>query len=147
MENLNDEQCLIKYTISDLGMALAMIQRFVLEEAKTIKKILHWSESDPDPTANLPALPVHLEKRTKFRERTPEAGDGRLTEMVGDMSETELFNMQIRKKLKLLRDWYDIDQQSYVDQLLRQFGDDYENPQTLSARETTQASSLVIGFS
>ena len=130
-------------------MALAMIWQFVLEEARTIKKnlTLVGKRPRPDPTANLPALPVHLEKRTKFRERTPEAGDGRLTEMVGDMSETELFNMQIHKKLKLLRDWCDIDQQPYVDQLLRQFGDDYENPQTLSARETTQASSLVIGFS
>ncbi|CAG8596691.1 8134_t:CDS:2 [Ambispora leptoticha] len=125
-EFLKGEQCLVK-CVTGRGIALAVIRRFVLEEAK---KILSW-KGDIDTTANLPALPVCLENITKFLEHTYEAHEDRMTDMIGDMSENELFNMRVRKRLTLLRDWCDLDQQPDVDQLIRQFSDDYENPPPL----------------
>ena len=69
-----------------------------------------------------------LKKKIKFLESITEADDVRMADMVGDMSEQKLFNMTARKKLMLVRNYCRLDEQPQVDQLIRQFSDNYENP-------------------
>ncbi|CAI2186917.1 6350_t:CDS:2 [Funneliformis geosporum] len=57
-----------------------------------------------------------------------ETVDARMADMVSDMSEQELYNMTARKRLMLVRDYCRLDEQLQVDQLIRQFSDNYENP-------------------
>jgi hypothetical protein len=43
------------------------------------------------------------------------------TDIVDDMSEKELFNMTVCKRLMLVRDFCRLDEQSQADQLIKQF--------------------------
>ena len=74
-------------------------------------------------------LPEPFKKKTKFLEPILEANDeDRIADMVGDMSEQVLFNMMVRRRLKLLRDYCRLDEQPQVDQLIGQFSDNSKNP-------------------
>jgi hypothetical protein len=48
-------------------------------------------------------------------------------DIVDEMSETEIFNMNARKKLLKLKEWCKLDERPYVDDMIRQFNDDYES--------------------
>ncbi|CAB5216055.1 unnamed protein product [Rhizophagus irregularis] len=51
----------------------------------------------------------------------------RMSDMVDDMSEQELFNMTVCKRLILIRDFCRLDEQPQVNQLIGKFSDNYEN--------------------
>ncbi|CAI2201286.1 12965_t:CDS:1, partial [Funneliformis geosporum] len=108
--------------IDDRSTALAIIKQFVLEEGQNFH---NWIGKDITYQVDLPAP---LKKKTKFLESITETVDARMADMVGDMSEQELFNMTARKRLMLVRDYCRLDEQPQVDQLIRQFSDNYENP-------------------
>ncbi|CAG8488086.1 13276_t:CDS:2, partial [Acaulospora morrowiae] len=123
----DNEQYLAICRINSSGVALAIIRQFVLEEGK---KICDLSGMTFDYNVNLPPL---LQKKTKFTEhiteQIPRADyENRMADLVDNMTEQELFNMAVRKRLIMLRDCCKLDEQPQVDQLIRQFSDDYENP-------------------
>ncbi|CAG8573537.1 3476_t:CDS:2 [Acaulospora colombiana] len=118
---VDDEQNMAKCRIHNPGIALAIIKQFVLEEGKKfhswIGKVVDYNVADLPP----------LQKKTKFIEHIPGADhEDRMADMIDDMSEQELFNMTARKRLRMLRNWCILDEQPQVDQLIRQFSDDYE---------------------
>ncbi|CAG8692090.1 6375_t:CDS:2, partial [Ambispora leptoticha] len=113
-------QCIAKSKIGDRGTALAIIKQFVLEEGINLSA---WTGKEVIYSVDKLAL---LQKKTKFLERIPEDDETRMADMVDDMSEQELFNMTARKRLRMLRNWCRLDEQPQVDQLIRQFSDDYE---------------------
>jgi hypothetical protein len=76
-------------------------------------------------------LPEPLKKKAKFLDHISEVSEDRMSDMVGDMSEQELFNMTVRKRLMLVRDFCRLDEQPQVDQLIGQFSDNYENPPSM----------------
>ena len=77
-------------------------------------------------------LPEPLRKKAKFYECIYEAdNEDRMADMVDDMSEQEVFNMTVRKRLMLVRDFCRPDEQPKVDQLIRQFSDNYESPSSM----------------
>ncbi|CAG8726494.1 9334_t:CDS:2, partial [Acaulospora colombiana] len=122
LKNEDGVQCIAKSKIGDRGTALAIIRQFLLEEGINLST---WTGKDVTYSVNklVPCL-----KKTKFLERIPEDDGTRMADMVDDMSEQELFNMTARKRLRMLRNWCRLDEQPQVDQLIRQFSDDYENP-------------------
>ncbi|CAG8462261.1 9348_t:CDS:2, partial [Gigaspora rosea] len=69
-----------------------------------------------------------LKKRVKFLPSIPEEDDERMADIIDDMTEKELFNMKMRKRLKLAKSIVRIEEHPIIDQLIRQFSDDYENP-------------------
>jgi hypothetical protein len=119
----DEDQCIANCKINDRGIALAIIKQFILGEG-----ILHasWTGKYVD----YPIKTVQpLQKKTKFREyivRTDD-GDAVMDDIVDEMSETEIFNMNARKKLSKLREWCKLDERPYVDHMIRQFNDDYES--------------------
>ncbi|CAG8526215.1 5747_t:CDS:2 [Acaulospora colombiana] len=120
---VDDEQSMAICRTHNPGIALAIIKQFVQEEGK---KFHSWIGKAVDYGVD---LPTPLQKKTKFTEHIPGADyENRMADMVGDMSEQELFNMTARKRLRMLRNWCKLDEQPQVDQLIRQFSDDYENP-------------------
>jgi len=52
--------------------------------------------------------------------------EDRMAELADDMTERELFNMEARKRLRLVKDLCRLDEEPYVDELIRQFSDNYE---------------------
>ncbi|CAG8503640.1 3290_t:CDS:2 [Acaulospora colombiana] len=123
---MDDEQNMATCRTHNPGIALAIIKQFVLEEGKRFHS---WIGKTVDYGVD---LLTPLQKKTKFTEHIPGADyENRMADMVGDMSEQELFNMTARKKLTMLRNWCKLDEQPQVDQLIRQFSDDYENPPPL----------------
>lgn len=120
------QQCIVTCNISDRGVALAIIKEFTLEEGiffhKMIGREITYDAKLPEP----------FKKKAKFDERIFEAdNEDRMADMVGDMSEQELFNMTVRKRLMLVRDFCRLDEQQQVDQLIGQFSDNYENPSSM----------------
>ncbi|CAG8477453.1 15933_t:CDS:1 [Acaulospora morrowiae] len=123
-----NEKCIVKSKIGDRGIALAVIKLFVLEEGNNLFNWLGW---DVEYQVKVD-LPAPLQKRTKFFEHIPEAyNEDRIADIVGDMSRQELFNMDIRRGLKMLRNLCRLDEQPQIDRLIRQFSDDYEDPPPL----------------
>lgn len=120
LKNEDGVQCIAKSKIGDRGTALAIIKQFVLEEGI---KLSAWTGKEVVYSVDKLAP---LQKKTKFLERIPRDDETRMADMVDDMSEQELFNMTARKRLKMLRNWCRLDEQPQVDQLIRQFNDDYE---------------------
>ncbi|CAG8733721.1 3062_t:CDS:2, partial [Funneliformis mosseae] len=118
---INEEQYMATSRIDDRGTAMAIIKQFVLEEGQNFH---NWIGKDITYQVDLPAP---LKKKTKFLESITETVDARMADMVGDMSEQELFNMTARKRLMLVRDYCRLDEQPQLDQLIRQFSDNYEN--------------------
>jgi hypothetical protein len=107
------------------GMALTIIKDFVCEEKSTLDQLFGKSATY-EIVENTP-----LRKKAKFLERISEADDeNRMADLVGDMSEQELFNMSVRKRLMLVRDFCKLSEQPQVDKLIAQFSDNYENPTT-----------------
>ncbi|CAG8477288.1 2037_t:CDS:2 [Dentiscutata heterogama] len=121
----NKEHYLASSTIHDRSIALAIIRQFVLNEGRTYLEVLgksityHTNLSEP------------LKKRAKFLQYMPEENDERMADIIDDMTEKELYHMTMRKRLKLAKSIVRIEEQPIIDQLIRQFSDDYENPTTL----------------
>ncbi|CAB4399643.1 unnamed protein product [Rhizophagus irregularis] len=102
----DEKQCIVTCNISDRGVALAIIKEFVLEEGTFFNELL-----GKDVTYEV-KLPEPLKKKAKFLDHISEAdNEDRMADMVGDMSEQELFNMTVRKRLMLVRDFCRLDEQ------------------------------------
>ncbi|CAG8493226.1 448_t:CDS:2 [Diversispora eburnea] len=112
----NSEKYIVKAEINDRGIVLVIIKQLVIVEGN---KLFNWLEKDTS----------YQVERTKFFECIPEVGneEDRIEDIVNDISRQELFNMNIYKSLRMLRNWYRLDEQPQVDQLIKQFNDDYEN--------------------
>ncbi|RHZ61359.1 hypothetical protein Glove_348g40 [Diversispora epigaea] len=120
------DRSIVKAKIDDRGIALAIIKQYVIVEGN---KFFNWLGKDASYQVEVD-VSSPLQKRMKFSERIPEAGneEDRMEDIVDDMSRQELFNMDIRKSLMMLRNLCRLDEQPQVDKLIRQFSDDYENP-------------------
>jgi len=117
-ETLDGQLCLTKAIIDDRGIALAIIKQFVLEEGR---KFYGWR----DKRVSFEVSPYEpLKKKAKFIE--PELDDERIADMVDGMSPEEVYNMEIRRKLLMVRNLCRLDEQVDIDRLIAQFGDDYE---------------------
>ncbi|CAG8613220.1 16927_t:CDS:1, partial [Acaulospora colombiana] len=73
-------------------------------------------------------LPEPLKKKARFLEPIPEEVDDRMADLTDDMTEKELFNMSMRKSLRLTKGFVRIEEQPIIDEYIRQFSDDYEVP-------------------
>ncbi|CAG8540290.1 8866_t:CDS:2 [Diversispora eburnea] len=73
------------------------------------------------------ALAIIKQKRTKFHETITEKVDfdNRMADLIDDMTEKELYNMSMRKRLKSV---VKRDEQPIIDQFISKFSDDYEIP-------------------
>ncbi|CAG8680278.1 23463_t:CDS:2 [Cetraspora pellucida] len=122
LEVENQEHYLASSTINDRSIALGIIKQFVLDEGKpflrALGKNITYEVNLPEP----------LKKRSKFLSSIPEVDDERMADVIDDMTEKELYNMTMRKRLKLAKNIVRIEEQPIIDQLIRQFSDDYENP-------------------
>ncbi|CAG8555294.1 16876_t:CDS:2 [Funneliformis caledonium] len=118
---IDNEQTIAVCEINNRGVALTIIKQFVLEETNRLngwigKLVTHTTISAPP-----------LLKKTKFLERI-EINEDRMSEIIDDLSEQELFNMDIRNKLRVLKDYVKLDEQRQLDHLISHFNDDYEVP-------------------
>ncbi|RIA94177.1 hypothetical protein C1645_865978 [Glomus cerebriforme] len=90
----DEEQCIAHCKIDDRGIALAIIKQFTLEEG-----ILHSSWTGKYVNYSTKIIQP-LQKKTKFREYIVRTDDeDMMMDIVDEMSETEIFNMNARKKL------------------------------------------------
>ncbi len=117
---VDNEQTIAVCKINDRGVALAIIKQIVLEETNRLNDWL--GKSATHTTISVPPLL----KKTKFFERI-EVNEDRMSEIIDDLSEQELFNMDIRNGLRMLRDYVGLEEQQQVDQFISHFNDDYEN--------------------
>jgi hypothetical protein len=117
----NNNQVIAVCNINNRGHALAIIKQFVLQEANDFRV---WTGSKIN---NEVSFIPPFEHKTKFIERIEIDEDDRMAELSEEMTELELFNMSIRRRLKILRDCCDLNEQEQVDQLVRNFNDDYES--------------------
>jgi hypothetical protein len=113
---VDNEQTMPVCKINNRGVALAVIKQIVLEETNRLngwlgKSVTHTTISVPP-----------LLNKTKFFERI-EINEDRISEIVNDLSEQELFNMDIRNRLRLLRDYVGLEEQQQVDQFISHFND------------------------
>ncbi|CAG8611048.1 32494_t:CDS:2 [Gigaspora margarita] len=109
------------YAPRPMSYALAIIKQFVLDEGRIFLDILGRSITYQT------NLPTPLKKRTKFRQSIPEEGDERMADIIDDMTEKELSNMTMRKRLRLAKSIVSIEELPIIDQLIGQFSDDYES--------------------
>ncbi|CAG8720024.1 8043_t:CDS:1, partial [Funneliformis mosseae] len=101
----DEKQCIVTCNIGDRGVALVIIKEFVFEEGMFLNELI-----GKDVTYEV-KLPEPLKKKAKFLERIFEAdNENRMADIVGDMSEQELFNMTVRKRLMLVRDFCRLDE-------------------------------------
>jgi hypothetical protein len=118
---IDEEICLSISEISNRDTALAIIKQFVLAEGEflhnSMGKHVNYEST----------LPMPLQKKIKFSEQIPGNEDDRIADMLDKMSEQELFNMSMRRRLRALRDICNVDQIPHVDQFIKLFSDDYEN--------------------
>lgn len=64
--------------------------------------------------------------KVKFSEQII-TNDDRINDVFDLMTEQELFNMSMRRRLGALRDLSNIDQVDEIDQFIKLFSDDYED--------------------
>ncbi|RHZ55989.1 hypothetical protein Glove_407g5 [Diversispora epigaea] len=121
----SQERYLASSIINDRSIALAIIKQFVLDEGKPILKVIGKSVTYQT------NLPGPLKKKTKFLAPIPEEVDEKMVDIINDMTEKELLNMSMRNRLKLVKSIVRIDEQPIIDNYIRQFSDDYENPPPL----------------
>ncbi|KAF0439333.1 hypothetical protein F8M41_004160 [Gigaspora margarita] len=121
LRNENEEYCLASSTIHNRSIALAIIKQFVLDEGRTVLDTLGRS------VTYKPILSEPLKKKAKFRESIHEEGDERMADIIDDMTEEELRNMTMRKRLSLAKSIVRIEELPIIDQLIGQFSDDYES--------------------
>ncbi|RIA86593.1 hypothetical protein C1645_779393 [Glomus cerebriforme] len=119
---INGRTYLATFEVNDRGIALAIIKQFVLTEGASFHKDMLKMRINYEPN-----LPIPFENKVKFIEQIPNENDDRITDLFDEMSEQELFNMSMRKRLRTLRDISNINQLPHVDQFIKLFGDDYEN--------------------
>ncbi|CAG8836983.1 11820_t:CDS:2, partial [Gigaspora margarita] len=119
--NENEEYCLASSTIHNRSIALAIIKQFVLDEGRTVLDTLGRSVTYKT------ILSEPLKKKTKFRESIHEEGDERMADIIDDMTEEELRNMTMRKRLRLAISIVRIEELPIIDKLIGQFSDDYES--------------------
>ncbi|RHZ82834.1 hypothetical protein Glove_103g120 [Diversispora epigaea] len=120
-----NHQYLASSKINDRSIALAIIKEFALDEGKFIHnemgKLITYQVNLPEP----------LKKKSKFLESISEEVDDRISDIINNMTEKEIFNMSMRKRLSLAKSFVRIEEQPIIDQFIRQFSDDYENPPPL----------------
>ncbi|CAG8735338.1 15303_t:CDS:2 [Cetraspora pellucida] len=109
--------------IDNRGIALAIIKQFVLDEGIFIHSIIGKQITYQDQAS----LPEPLKKKSKLFEPISEEVDDRMADIIDNMTKEELFNMSMRKKLKLAKSIVRIEEQPIIDQFIRQFSDNYEN--------------------
>ncbi|CAI2187839.1 18938_t:CDS:2, partial [Funneliformis geosporum] len=120
----DNEQCIANCNIGDRSIAFAVIQQFILKEG-----IAHASWTGKFIDYSVKSI-LPLERRAKFLEYVTKTDDheDRMMDIINDMSDKEKFNMNARKKLMTLRECCKLDEQPYVDQMIRNFSDDYQAP-------------------
>ncbi|CAG8639719.1 2304_t:CDS:2 [Acaulospora morrowiae] len=118
----NKDRYLASSIIDDRSVALAIIKQFVLGEGRTYLELL-----GKNITYQID-LPKPLTKRAKLPDSIPKEVDDRMGDIIDDMNEKELFNMSMRKRLKLAKNIVGVEEQPAIDQLIRQFSDNYEDP-------------------
>lgn len=116
----NNNQVIAICNINNYRHALAIIKQFVLQEANNFQV---WAGSKINKEVSF--IPP-FEHKTKFLKCNEIDEDDRMVELSEEMTELELFNMFIHRRLKILRDFYDLKEQKQVDQLIRNFNNDYE---------------------
>ncbi|GBC06356.1 hypothetical protein RclHR1_06790010 [Rhizophagus clarus] len=118
------EQCIANCDIGNRGIAFAVIRQFILKEgiahADWTGKSINYMVKTIQP----------LERRAKFLEYVTKTNDSedRMMDIINEMSDEEIFNMNARKKLMMLKEWCKLDERPYVDQMIRSFSDDYQTP-------------------
>ncbi|RHZ52560.1 hypothetical protein Glove_460g15 [Diversispora epigaea] len=110
--------------IDSHGIALAIIKQFVLDEWKTVRNV-----AGPNIIYQT-NLPAPLTKKIKL-ESIPDEVDDRMADVIDNMTGKELLNMSMRNRLKFVKSIIRIEEQPIIDQFIRQFSDDYENPPPL----------------
>ncbi|RHZ56109.1 hypothetical protein Glove_406g95 [Diversispora epigaea] len=121
-ETKNKKRHLTSSKFENRGIALAIIKQFVLGEWESVNQlagpnILYQTD-----------LSIPLRKRAKLESIPEEAVDDRISDLIDDMTDKELFNMSMRKRLILAKNFVKIEEQPIIDQFIRQFSDDYEIP-------------------
>ncbi|RHZ72500.1 hypothetical protein Glove_242g60 [Diversispora epigaea] len=108
--------------IDDHGIALAIIKQFILNKGETIHKVLGKS------ITYKVDLSEPLTRRTKFYETITEKVDfdNRMTDLIDDMTEKELYNMSMQKKLIIAKNIIKRNEHSILDKLISKFSDNYE---------------------
>lgn len=134
---IDGKTCMATSEISNRSTALTIIKQFVLAEGEflhnTIGKHVQYEAN----------LPTPLKKKVKFSEQILDIeNDDRMADMYDEMSEQELFNMSMRRRLMVLRDLCNIDQLPQVDQFIKRFSDDYENNEISPSRYEIYGTSL-----
>ena len=119
---INGKTYLATFEVSNRGIALAIIKQFVLTVGASFHRDMLNMRINYGSN-----LPTPFEYKVKFIEQLPNENDDRITDLFDEMSEQELFNISMRKRLRTLRDISNINQLPHVDQFMKLFGDDYEN--------------------
>ncbi|RHZ44902.1 hypothetical protein Glove_707g78 [Diversispora epigaea] len=117
----NKQQYLTSSKIENRGIALAIIKQFVLGE---------WGSANQLAGSNIiyqTNLPIPLRKKAKLESIPEEVVDDRISDVINDMTDKELFNMSMRNRLKLAKNFVRTEEEPIMDQFIRQFSDDYEN--------------------
>ncbi|CAG8695286.1 15295_t:CDS:2, partial [Acaulospora morrowiae] len=90
-----NHQYLASSKINDRGITLAIIREFALDEGKFIHsemgKLVTYQVNLPEP----------LKKKSRFLEPIPEEVDDRMADLIDAMTEKELFNMSMRRRLNI----------------------------------------------
>ncbi|CAG8558806.1 1576_t:CDS:2 [Acaulospora morrowiae] len=110
-------QYLTSSKINDRSIALAIIREFALDEGN----FLH-GEMGKHVTYQV-NLPEPLKKKSRFLEPIPEEVDDRMADLIDYVTEKELFNMSMRRRLKIAKSIVSIEEQPAIDLLIRQFSD------------------------
>ncbi|CAG8513310.1 1687_t:CDS:2, partial [Racocetra fulgida] len=103
-----------KKSMAECKIALAIIKHFVIEEGNRLnnwigKSATYISEDTIEP----------FRKKAKLTEDITGESDERMELMIDDMSEEELLKMNARKKLKIVRRFCKLDEQPYIDQIIK----------------------------
>lgn len=106
------------------GIALTVIKQFALEVGR---KFHNSIGGNVNYDAEFQNLDTPLQKKARFVEDEIVDHEDRNADMVDMMSEEELLNRSMRKKLLMLRDCCTLDEEPDINQLIRQFSDNYEN--------------------
>ncbi|CAG8597842.1 678_t:CDS:2 [Acaulospora morrowiae] len=117
-----NHQYLASSKINDRSITLAIIREFALDEGKFIHseigRLVTYEANLPEP----------LKRKAIMDEPIPVEVDDRMADLIDDMTEKELFNMSMRKRLRLAKSFVKREEHPIIDEYIRQFSDDYDPP-------------------
>ncbi|RHZ78642.1 hypothetical protein Glove_158g101 [Diversispora epigaea] len=107
-EAKNKQQHLISSKFENRGIALAIIKQFVLGEWESVNQlagpnILYQTN-----------LSIPLRKKAKLESIPEKVVDNRISDVINDMTDKELFNMSMRNRLILAKNFVRIEEQPII---------------------------------